>query len=141
MYEWIVAILVGLLGGIINPIRAGGFVKPERRTNAEGRTVYDPGFVGTIVVSVAAAFVAWLLSIDASFADKSVDAKPIATALLAGIGGSQVLSSYIDRELLEGVKNETAAALSASLTREESLKAELENLREELDRQRSLGSP
>jgi hypothetical protein len=67
----------------------GGFALPRRTSGDEGQTIYDPGFLGTVVISAAAAFLTWAYSTNASFSDQVVNVKPIAGAFLAGIKKDQ----------------------------------------------------
>lgn len=111
MYEWVVAVLVGLGGGIVNAVLfGGGFSLPRRTSGDEGQTIYNPGFIGTILISATAAFLAWSYSTDASFSDQMVNVKPIAGALVAGVAGSRALSIVVNRQYGESVAQQTESA-------------------------------
>jgi hypothetical protein len=129
VYEWVVAILVGLVGGVFDCILAGGFHWPGWKPGDEGRSVYDPGFIGIILTGGAAGWAAWALTTDASFADTAVDVEPVFAAFVAGTAGSEVLSGFVKRKYLEGGSEQTLAALSSSLDREQKLRQELESMR------------
>ena len=124
-YEWFVAVLVGLGGGIVNAVLfGGGFTLPRRTSGDEGQTIYDPGFLGAVVISAAAAFLTWAYSTNASFSDQILDVKPIAGALVAGIAGARALAIIVNRQYGEGVSGQTESAAEdlasavANVTRE-----------------------
>lgn len=131
-YEWIVAILVGLGGGIVNAVLfGGGFESPRKTSGEEGQTIYDPGFLGTCLVSAAAAFLTWAYSTDASFSDQTLDVKPIAGALVAGIAGSRALSVIVERQYGNGTNQQTESAA-------ENLATSLANLTKERDEAKAI---
>jgi len=126
VYEWIIAIVVGLVGGVANVVVfGGGFRRPRTVEGQEGETIYDPGFAGTMFVSAVAAFLAWSYSTDASFSDQIVNVKPIAGALVAGIAGSRALAVVVDRQFGAGATEQTGVAA-------EDLAAALAHSRDEL---------
>lgn len=130
MYEWVVAIIVGLVGGGVNAILfGGGFALPRRISGEDDETIWDPGFLGTILVSAVAAFLAWAYSTDASFSDQILNVKPIAGALVAGIAGSRALTVLINRRYGAGTTEQTGSAA-------EDLAGTVSNLTDELGKAR-----
>lgn len=126
MYEWAAAIFVGLAGGAVNAILfGGGFALPRRTSGENNETIWDPGFLGTVLVSAAAAFLTWAYSTDASFSDQSLNVKPIAGALVAGIAGSRALTVLINRQYGAGTTEQTGSAA-------EDLASTVSNLSDEL---------
>lgn len=128
-HEWVIAILVGLIGGIFDSILTGGFAIPRIVPGTGGRRVMDPGFLGNILVGGGAGFASWALNTEAKFADMTIDVGPIAASFLAGVGGGEVLSGFVRRQFLEGTSEQTATALQTALAREQTLREEVERLR------------
>jgi hypothetical protein len=128
MYEWIVVIGVGLIGGVFDAILTGGFVRPQKIT-AANQTVWDPGFLGNIAIGGAAGFASWALTVGASFGDSTIDVGPIIAAFLAGAGGGEVLRGFVQRQYLEGTTDQMATALSQAAAREQALREEIERLK------------
>lgn len=96
MYELLLAVVLALFGGLARASQGGGLVKPSKIEGESGRTIYDPGFLGTLAVSVVAGLLAWFLNADASFTDNSIDIRPLAAALLAGVAGAIALAHYVN---------------------------------------------
>ena len=109
----------------------GGFALPRRTSGDEGQTIYDPGFLGTVVISAAAAFLTWAYSTNASFSDQVVNVKPIAGAFLAGIAGARALAFIVNRRYGEGVTGQTESAA-------EDLASALANVTKERDEARAV---
>ncbi len=131
MYEWVLAIAVGLVGGIANSvIFGGGFKLPGTVENEDGETIYDPGFVGAIFISGIAGFLAWAYSTDASFVDQAPNVKPLAGALLAGIAGSRALAIVVDRQFGAGATEQTESAAEDLATALANITDELTEVRE-----------
>jgi hypothetical protein len=134
-YEWVIAVLVGFLGGICDSILIGGFKLPRRFRGVEGDHVIDPGFLGNIVVGGGAGFASWALNTGAKFGDSTIDVGPIAASFLAGVGGGELLSGLVRRQLLQGTNEQTANVLQAAYTREQEALIREQMLRAELERQ------
>jgi hypothetical protein len=135
LHEWLIAILVGFAGGICDSLLTNrGFVMPGMRTGSDDQNVYDPGFVGNVLLGGGAGFVAWALSAQPAFSDKSIDVGPIAAAFLAGVGGSEVLASHVKQKYLQGANAQTETALDTSVERERILRDELARKDEEIRR-------
>jgi hypothetical protein len=147
VYEWIVAIMAGLIGGVANVVVfGGGFRRPRTIEGQEGETIYDPGFAGTMFVSGVAGFLAWSYSTSASFSDQIVNVKPVAGALVAGIAGSRALTVLVARQFGVGTTEQAEVATeelatTLAITRDElntvreseqSLREENRNLRDAL---------
>jgi hypothetical protein len=140
LHEWLIAIFVGFLGGICDSLLTNrGFVMPGMRTGSDDRNVYDPGFVGNLLLGGGAGFVAWALSAQPAFSDKSIDVGPIAAAFLAGVGGSEVLASHVKQKYLQGANEQTETALGTSVERERLLREEIAQKDAEIGRLREQG--
>jgi hypothetical protein len=120
MLELLFAILLGLVGGMGRALLGGGLVKPSKTEDESGRVIYDPGFLGTLGVSVVAGLLAWFLNADASFVDHEIDIRPLASALLAGAAGDIALAYYVNGQYnsatTEQVSSATEDAASAART-------------------------
>src|SRR5262245_31159305 len=106
MYEWIAVVLAGLVGGLANSYVSTGVLEPPTWIeNSKGNTVLDPGSLGYIVIGGIAAFAMWALNMPAP-SMSSTDVRPfaLAGALLAGTGGSRVLSGLFDK-VMQGANN------------------------------------
>ena len=131
VYEWIVAIVVGLIGGVANVVVfGGGFRRPRMIEGQEGETIYDPGFAGTMFVSAVAGFLAWSYSTNASFSDQIANVKPVAGALVAGIAGSRALAVLIDRQFGAGGTEQTQVVAEDLATALTGTREELNTVRE-----------
>jgi hypothetical protein len=134
MYEWIVAIVVGLIGGVFDAILTGGVVRPQRLA-AANRTVYDPGFLGNVVIGGGAGFTSWVLNVGASFADSTIDVGPIIAAFLAGAGGGELIRGFVQRQYLDGTTDQLGTALSRMGTALSQANTREQALRDQLERQ------
>ena len=101
MPEWVVVMLVGSIGGLANAyLSEGGFSLPRFFADTQGRRLLDPGFIGGILIGAITAVAFWgLYNPEASFYDTQLEVRPVVGALLAGVGGGRVLSSFVDRSM------------------------------------------
>jgi hypothetical protein len=137
VYEWIVAIMAGLIGGVANVVVfGGGFRRPRSIEGQEGETIYDPGFAGTMFVSGVAGFLAWSYSTNASFSDQLVNVKPTAGALVAGIAGSRALAVLVARQFGAGTAEQAGVATEELATTLANTRNELNTVRESEQRLR-----
>jgi uncharacterized protein (DUF2062 family) len=99
MPEWVVAMLVGSIGGLANAyLSEGGFSLPRFFADTQGRRLLDPGFIGGILIGAITAIAFWgLYNPTASFYDTQLEVRPVVGALLAGVGGGRVLSGLVER--------------------------------------------
>jgi hypothetical protein len=131
MYEWIVAIMAGLIGGVANVVVfGGGFRRPRTIEGQEGETIYDPGFAGTMFVSSVAGFLAWSYSTNTSFSDQLVNVKPTAGALVAGMAGSRALAVLVARQFGAGTSEQAEVATEKLATTLAITRDELNTVRE-----------
>lgn len=121
--------LAGAVGGIINAILTGGFVKPykfvrEQQGRIKGIKFYNPGSIGTVLTGAIASGISWGLY--GPFAAHVIYPPPPATpdapeiggltlaslvgAVLVGIGGARWLHSEVDKSMLK-----TAAIIATEL--------------------------
>jgi hypothetical protein len=122
-----IALLVaaaGFAGGLINAILTdGGFVAPQVQTLSDGRRIWRPGWLGTAVVGSAAALVLWglygpLATVMIVGEPLPGTARPALSvfgligAFLSGMGGGRVLTSEVDKHLLNVAKTELSKSVA-----------------------------
>ena len=122
-----IALLVaaaGFVGGLINAILTdGGFVAPAVQTLADGRRIWRPGWLGTAAVGSAAALVLWglygpLATVMIVGEPLPGTARPALSvfgligAFLSGMGGGRVLTSEVDKHLLNVTKTELTRSVA-----------------------------
>lgn len=110
---WMIILSVffaGCLGGITNAAIADELKLPHRDPEAQ---IYRPGWIGNILVGGVAALVLWGLygpmanailigSIPTSSPAPILHVAEFFAGIVTGIGGGRVLSSEVDKRLLEG---------------------------------------
>lgn len=113
MPEWIAVLLAGAIGGLVNEyLSEGGFAAPRRFADAKGRTRLDPGVLGAVVVGALTGIAFWgLYNPSASFASTRIEVRPVIGALLAGVGGSRVLTGFVEGYISEKEIATTAKAV------------------------------
>lgn len=138
MLEPILAVLLGLAGGIARAFQSGRLVAPSRETDEDGREFIDPGIWGPIVVGMVAGLLAWLFN--ASAENPGVDLRPLAWALVAGIGGDIALDYYLtqkysasDRENAGGVVEQMSEGVNTISREVEQAHEERRKAQEERD--------
>jgi len=122
-----IALLVaaaGFMGGLINAILTdGGFVAPQLQTLADGRRIWRPGWLGTATVGCAAALVLWGLygplatmmvvgETPPGAARPALSVLGLIGAFLSGMGGGRVLTSEVDKHLLNVTKTELTRSVA-----------------------------
>ncbi len=123
---WIALLIVsaaGAFGGCINALLTnnGFFLPSEQHSN--GTVIVRPGFLGNILISIAAALTSWGLyssfgSVELLQPLTSVTNFTLASvigAMLIGTGGARWLTNEVDKQLLRAAAVEAAAA-PASIT-------------------------
>jgi hypothetical protein len=88
----LLAVLLGLLGGFGRAWQSGGLVKPSK-TEEDGKTTYELGFLRPLRVGIVAGLATWLFNVSPN--DPSMDYRLLGWALVAGIGGDIVLDYYL----------------------------------------------
>lgn len=113
MVEWFAVVLAGAFGGIVNCLLlAGGITLPKPFRDTRGQTIWSPGIFGNIVIGATSGFVFWGLSVREVALDALVTSwRTIAFAVLMGVGGSQLLTKYVERNLQDATLFETGDAL------------------------------
>jgi len=103
MYELCVVLVSGASGGLLNAyLQDGGFKLPGFQILTDGTRILRPGFLGNVLIGLAAALVMWGLY-GAPAPPATVHwqwAGHVAASLLAGVGGSRVLTDQIDKRLI-----------------------------------------
>jgi hypothetical protein len=109
--------LAGLIGGIINIfVSENGFVLPGRKKIGDN-TVFQPGFIGTLVAGAASAALSWGLEGPAKdviiarvkqgtppsvpAAEITLTVVALAGAVLIGFGGAKWLNAEVDKRLMK----------------------------------------
>ncbi len=94
------AALFGAIGGIGNCIIVeGGFVSPRKVLRDAGKTVWDIGALGTILVGAIAAVATYLLGTS----DLSL-ARQMGLSVAVGVGGGNILTSLAQKEQAQVLK-------------------------------------
>ena len=118
---WIALLIVsaaGAFGGCINALLTdNGFFLPCEQ-QSHGTVIVRPGFLGNILISIAAALTSWGLyssfgSVELLQPSTSITTFTLASvvgAMLIGIGGARWLTNEIDKRLLRAAAVEAAAA-------------------------------
>ncbi len=89
--------IAGLIGGVVNCILVSkGFVKPTKHEQ-DGRTIYDIGFWGDIILGVAASIVVYCLGVD----EITSQPKILGICFLSGIGGSNLIKNILQQQKIK----------------------------------------
>jgi hypothetical protein len=108
----------GAIGGIANCILVdGGFASPRKVLRDAGKTVWDVGAIGTIVVGAIAAVATYLLG-----TSELPLGRQMGVSVAVGVGGGNILTSLAQKEQAQVLKLQIDAL-------ETSLKDALEKLR------------
>jgi hypothetical protein len=108
--------ILGLIGGLGNSLLMQGNFAVPRVIKTDGRTSWDPGFLGNMFLGALAALVTYALDPGDKFSVRQVG-----IAVLSGIGGASILTEWMQRKdirILE-IKNE---ALSNTIAKRSSAK-------------------
>jgi hypothetical protein len=110
--------LAGLLGGVINSLLSdSGFFLPAW-DEVEGRRIFKLGALGNAFLGAAAAFISWglygpfshyVIIPPGPVTDLNLDVATLVGAIVAGSGGSRLITSALDKRVLA----ETAATAAA----------------------------
>jgi len=103
MGEFLVVLVSGLIGGLVNAlIQDGGFKLPGKVTLANNQVILLPGAIGNMLLGTVAAMIMWGLY-GAPSPPPGVKwqwAGHVAASALAGIGGCKVLTNEIEKRLI-----------------------------------------
>jgi hypothetical protein len=113
----------GAVGGLLNGLMTdGGFKAPRKVELSTGEVLWCPGCIGNTIIGGVAAIVLWGLygplsdySVSGATAQASPDL-PLAGlvgALVSGIGGGKVITTEIDKRLLNSAKQDLSRAVEA----------------------------
>ena len=96
--DMLIVILCGALGGLINSLLTeNGFTYPSTVQLENGKKRWEPGVYGIIILGIAASVI--------FFGFVGSPALPmwkkIATALLAGIGGGSIITTFMQQQQLQ----------------------------------------
>ena len=102
-----------------------GFTLPALLTDARGRRIVDPGFLGNTFLGVVTGITLWLMNDPQPGFSEAASAGPIVAAILAGVGGSTVLTSLASRAMEQSTRSsliqtieQTAAAAGQQISAE-----------------------
>ncbi len=88
------SVLMGAIGGVANSLLVEeGFAKPRRVFKDQNKTVWNPGFLGNIILGAIAAMATYLLG--------ASELKPLnqwGIALVSGVGGGNLLNSLRQKQ-------------------------------------------
>ena len=131
---WIALLIVcaaGAFGGCINALMTdNGFFMPYKQ-RSNGTEIVRPGFLGNVLVGIAAALISWGLY--SSFGSVEL-LQPLASvtnftlasvvgAMLIGIGGARWLTNEVDKQLLRAAAVEAAGAPASTTSSQEMVAA------------------
>lgn len=115
--------LAGLVGGLINALLSDtGIFLPGEQIVA-GRHVLKPGFIGNLLIGAAAAFISWglygpfsdyVIIPPGPVTDLNLDVATLVGAIVAGSGGSRLITSALDKRVLAETAATAAGASGAS---------------------------
>lgn len=129
MLEFFLAAAAGVAGGFARALLSGRLVRPSRDTDEDGKTLYDPGFIGTILVGAVVGVGVWLLS--ASPENAGVDFRPLGLALFAGAAGDVVIAYYVSEQYGASDQQETGEAIEQMASATNNQSREVEQAHEE----------
>ncbi|HET7560560.1 MAG TPA: hypothetical protein VFK80_11425 [Limnochordia bacterium] len=117
----IIVTLAGAVGGVVNALMSShGFIMP-RATQADGVTIYMPGWIGSVIVGAVAAAVSWglygpLAAVNIAGPAAAVPANvgltlsSLVGAVLVGIGGARWITNEVDKSLLKYTANKVSSS-------------------------------
>lgn len=124
----LVMCIAGAIGGVVNAIVTdNGFILPRPNQTSGGARIWQPGFIGTVLVGAFAAGVNWglygpftndfIFGKDSSAATSPSEAvtfgitlASVVTAALVGFAGARWLTNEVDKKLLRAAAGEAAGA-------------------------------
>jgi len=133
--EFSIAIILGLVGGLLRIVISGVFVRPQSDTDQNENRVYRLGSLSAVIVGGAAGFVAWALTADSIFTDQGVRYRTIALTVLAGVAGAEILLNYVNQQFgvaasQQQANQETGAIAEPQARAIENLTQDLSDCRE-----------
>jgi hypothetical protein len=121
MQVYVIALIVcgcGAIGGFVNALLAGDLHLPHREAN-----LYSPGWIGNVVIGAVAALVFWglygpmakvaLIGMTVTPDHVTFTVAELAGSVVTGIGGGRILSSEVEKRVLNKTKDELTNALLA----------------------------
>jgi hypothetical protein len=152
----IIAFLLGLLGGAIRVAIAREWIWPHKMPADDGRPGIRFGSLGTLVAGGASGCILWALFTRQLLDDQGFGTSTIAATVLVGIGGGEVLMSWLDnllgvttsQQAVQQANQETSAIAKSLAESQKTLVQDLSDcqkrergLREELERLKKSGTP
>jgi hypothetical protein len=116
--------LAGLLGGVINSLLSdSGLFLPGWDEVDQGRRIFKLGALGNAFLGAAAAFISWglygpfskyVIIPPGPVTDLNLDVATLVGAIVAGSGGSRLITSALDKRVLAETAATAAAGTRAS---------------------------
>jgi len=156
MYDWIVAGGLGLVGGAIRLAINRFLVYPHGRSTEDDRPGLDLGFLSILVTAGAAGSLLWVPFTSHLFDDHGFGRSTIVTAIIVGIGGGDILMTYVNKVLgltstqqVDQQANQETTAIAKPLAEAQKTLAEQlsecqkreQELRKEAERLKKSGTP
>jgi hypothetical protein len=112
---WVLMISVlaaGGIGGLGNALIVdGGFKRGYSETLANGQKIRRPGWLGNVFIGCLAGVIIWGLYGVVEVKDFGTLLRQIVATLVAGLGGSRVVTAEVDKRILNAAKDELVEAL------------------------------
>lgn len=91
------AIGLGLLGGVIRVAIGGAFTEPQRGTDSSNLRAFHLGSLRPLVVGGAAGWLVWALATAQLFAEQGFGLNNALLTFSAGVAGTEILLNYINK--------------------------------------------
>ena len=103
----VMVIVAGALGGFVNALLTGDLDLPHRYRDAGGIPKIGLGVIGNLIIGMVAGFVGWAVySPTVTFSDVGVHPNIVAGALLADVGGGQLLTRYVQQDVTQKINQD-----------------------------------
>lgn len=114
-----------MIGGLVNAFLVdGGLIMPRLLELADGRKIWQPGWLGNVGVGGITALVLWglygplanipVMSVGGASPEPTTTVlrlSQIVGSVLSGIGGSRVLTSELEKQFLKSAKTDLLGAI------------------------------
>lgn len=102
-------LVAGGVGGLGNAYLVdGGFKRGYTETLKNGQSIRRPGWIGNVFIGCLAGVIIWGLYGVTATSDFGTYLRQIVATLVAGLGGSRVVSGEVDKQILNATKDELA---------------------------------
>ena len=108
-------LMAGGVGGLGNAlITDGGFKLGYTEVLASGQRIHRPGWPGNVFIGCVAGIIIWGLYGVVEVRDFSALLHQVVATLVAGLGGSRVVTAEVDKQILSATKDELADLVKKS---------------------------